>query len=78
MNRRAASVTVETASKELLREVKRHGTSDEQLAQMWKTTPAAVRLQRARYGVSAGFQTRGYLRRGIRIVYAVHVLDVRG
>src|SRR6202022_4292541 len=30
MNRRAAKVTVETASKELLREVKRHGTSDEQ------------------------------------------------
>jgi len=27
MNRRAAAVTVETASKELLREVKRHGTS---------------------------------------------------
>ena len=34
--------------KDLLREVKRHGTSDEQLAQIWKTTPAAVRLQRAR------------------------------
>ena len=49
-NRRAASVTVETASKDLLREVKRVGTSDETLAQMWKTTPAAVRLQRARYG----------------------------
>src|SRR5579885_1053183 len=48
MNRRAAGVTVETASKDLLREVKRHGTSDEQLAQIWKTTPAAVRLQRAR------------------------------
>src|ERR1700733_19741 len=56
MNRRAAKVTVETASKELLREVKRHGTSDEQLAQMWKTTAAAVRLQRARYGVSPVFK----------------------
>jgi carbamoyl-phosphate synthase large subunit len=56
MNRRAANVTVETASKELLREVKRHGTSDEQLAQMWKTTAAAVRLQRARYGVSPVFK----------------------
>jgi len=56
MNRRAANVTVETASKELLREVKRHGTSDEQLAQMWKTTPAAVRLQRARYGVAPVFK----------------------
>src|SRR5580765_2916301 len=56
MNKRAAGVTVETASKELLREVKRHGTSDETLAQMWKTTPAAVRLQRARYGVSPVFK----------------------
>src|SRR5258708_7273822 len=55
-NRRAASVTVETASKDLLREVKRVGTSDEQLAQIWKTTPAVVRLQRARYGVAPVFK----------------------
>src|SRR5881296_4203283 len=50
MNRRAAAVTVETASKDLLREVKRNGTSDEQLAQIWRTTPASVRLQRAQIG----------------------------
>src|SRR6266850_317736 len=56
MNRRAAAVTVETASKELLREVKRNGTSDEQLAQIWRTTPASVRLQRARYGVAPVFK----------------------
>jgi carbamoyl-phosphate synthase large subunit len=56
VNRRAASVTVQTASKELLREVKRIGTSDEHLAQLWKTTPAAVRLQRARYGVAPVFK----------------------
>jgi carbamoyl-phosphate synthase large subunit len=56
MNRRAASVTVETASKDLLREAKRNGTSDEQLAQIWKTTPAAVRLQRARYNVAPVFK----------------------
>src|SRR6201982_2580660 len=56
MNRRAASVTVETASKDLLREVKRHGASDEQLAQIWRTTPALVRLQRARYGVAPVFK----------------------
>jgi carbamoyl-phosphate synthase large subunit len=56
MNRRAANVTVETASKDLLREVKRYGTSDETLAQIWKTTPAAVRLQRARYGVAPVFK----------------------
>jgi len=56
MNRRAAAVTVETASKDLLREVKRNGTSDEQLAQIWRTTPASVRLQRARYGVAPVFK----------------------
>jgi carbamoyl-phosphate synthase large subunit len=56
VNRRAASVTVETASKDLLREVKRVGASDEQLAQIWKTTPAVVRLQRARYGVAPVFK----------------------
>ena len=56
VNRRAASVTVETASRELLREVKRNGGSDEQLAQMWKTTPAAVRLQRARLNLSPVFK----------------------
>jgi carbamoyl-phosphate synthase large subunit len=56
VNRRVASVTVETASKDLLREAKRVGASDEQLAQIWKTTPAVVRLQRARYGVSPVFK----------------------
>ncbi len=56
MNRRAASVTVETASRDLLREVKRHGASDEQLARVWKTTPAAVRLQRARWKVAPVFK----------------------
>src|SRR5256885_3085094 len=56
MNRRAAAVTVETASKELLREAKRHGTSDEQLAQIWRTTSASVRLQPARYGVTPVFK----------------------
>src|SRR5436305_3045312 len=56
IHRRAAGVTVEPASKDLLREVKRHGASDEQLAQIWRTTPASVRLQRARYGVSPVFK----------------------
>jgi carbamoyl-phosphate synthase large subunit len=48
VNKRLASVTVETVSEDLLREGKRIGTSDEQLAQMWKTTPAAVRHRRAK------------------------------
>src|SRR5665213_2483862 len=48
MNKRLASVTIETVSEDLLREAKRMGTSDEQLAQMWKTTPAAVRHRRSK------------------------------
>jgi len=48
MNRRLAGVTIETVPDHLLREAKRIGTSDEQLAQMWKTTPAAVRHRRAK------------------------------
>jgi carbamoyl-phosphate synthase large subunit len=56
MNRRLASVTVETVSVELLREGKRMGVSDEQLAQMWKTTPAAVRHRRAKGHISPVFK----------------------
>src|SRR5258708_30860225 len=56
MIRRAGGVTVERASRELLREVKRHGTSDEYLSQIWRTTSASVRLQRARYGVAPVFK----------------------
>ncbi len=56
MNRRLASVTIETVPEELLREAKRMGTSDEQLAQMWKTTPAAVRHRRAKAHISPVFK----------------------
>jgi carbamoyl-phosphate synthase large subunit len=56
MNRRLAAVTIETVPEELLREAKRIGTSDEQLAQMWKTTPAAVRHRRAKAHISPVFK----------------------
>src|SRR5713101_988845 len=56
VNRRVASVTVQTASRELLREAKRQGAADEQLAAIWKTTPATVRLQRARWGIAPVFK----------------------
>ncbi len=46
VHRRIASVTVETVPEDLLREAKRIGTGDEQLAQLWKTTAAAVRHRR--------------------------------
>jgi carbamoyl-phosphate synthase large subunit len=48
VNRRLAAVTVETVPEDLLREAKRIGTSDEQLAQMWKTTSAAIRHRRTK------------------------------
>jgi carbamoyl-phosphate synthase large subunit len=56
INRRLASVTVETVPEDLLREGKRIGTSDEQLAQMWKTTPAAVRHRRAKSHLAPVFK----------------------
>jgi carbamoyl-phosphate synthase large subunit len=48
LNRRLAGVTLETVPDDLLREAKRIGTSDEQLAQIWKTTSAAIRHRRAK------------------------------
>jgi carbamoyl-phosphate synthase large subunit len=56
LNRRIAGVTVETVPGELLREAKRNGVSDEQLAQIWKTTPAAVRHQRAKFRIAPVFK----------------------
>jgi carbamoyl-phosphate synthase large subunit len=56
VNKRLACVTVETVPEDLLREGKRIGTSDEQLAQMWKTTPAAVRHRRAKAHIAPVFK----------------------
>jgi carbamoyl-phosphate synthase large subunit len=56
VNRRAAHVTLETVTPELLREVKRAGTSDEQLAHIWKTTPTAVRLKRTKMKIAPVFK----------------------
>src|ERR1700674_875180 len=56
VHRRIASVTVETVPEDLLREAKRIGTSDEQLAQLWKTTAAAVRHQRVKAHIAPVFK----------------------
>jgi len=61
----------------LLREVKRYGTSDEQLAQIWRTTSASVRLQRARYGVTPVFKRVDTCGGRIRIVYTLPLFDLR-
>ena len=56
MDRRVANVTLETVSPELLREAKRMGSSDENLAQIWNTTPTAVRLQRNKMHLAPVFK----------------------
>jgi carbamoyl-phosphate synthase large subunit len=56
LDKRLAGVTLETVSRELLLEGKRSGASDEHLAQMWMTTPAAVRLRRAHLDVKPVFK----------------------
>jgi carbamoyl-phosphate synthase large subunit len=56
VHRRIASVTIETVPEDLLREAKRIGTSDEQLAQLWKTTPAAVRHRRNKAHIAPVFK----------------------
>jgi len=56
LHKRVAGVTVETVPHELLREAKRNGTSDEQLAQIWNTTPAVVRHQRAKAHIAPVFK----------------------
>src|SRR6202161_227062 len=56
LNRRLAAVTVDTVPEELLREAKRQGASDEQLAQTWKTTASAVRHQRTKARLATVFK----------------------
>ncbi len=56
VNRRLAKTTVETVSAELLREAKRSGASDEQLAQIWKTTAAEVRGKRGKMRIEPVFK----------------------
>ncbi len=56
IGRRVAGVTVETVPRDLLREAKRNGFGDEQLALSWNTTPAAVRHQRAKWHLAPVFK----------------------
>src|SRR6266446_7045576 len=56
VNKRLVSVTIETVPVDLLREAKRMGTSDEQLARLWKTTPAAVRHCRTKAHIAPVFK----------------------
>ena len=51
-----AGTTLEAASRDLLREAKRTGFSDEQLAHLWNTTPTAVRHRRTKSGVTPVFK----------------------
>jgi len=65
MNRRAAAVTVETASKELLREVKRHGNKRRAIGANLENDACIRALATRALRRDSGIQTRGYLRRGV-------------
>src|SRR6202162_5085599 len=56
LERRVAESTLETCPLALLREAKRDGFSDEQLALLWKTTADAVRQRRAALGLAPVFK----------------------
>ncbi|MBI1749812.1 MAG: carbamoyl-phosphate synthase large subunit [Acidobacteria bacterium] len=56
VGKRAAGVTLETAPRELFWEAKRTGFSDEQLARIWQTTPAAIRNARAKHKIAPVFK----------------------
>src|SRR3954471_23488045 len=51
-----AQTTLESVTPELLREAKRCGTSDEQLAAIWRSTPDAVRQKRLNTNVTPVFK----------------------
>jgi len=52
----AAAVTLDTVPRELFREAKRTGFSDEQLAQIWRTTATAVRNARSKLQIAPVFK----------------------
>ncbi|HEX9761337.1 MAG TPA: carbamoyl-phosphate synthase large subunit, partial [Candidatus Acidoferrales bacterium] len=56
MGRKLREATLEKVSRDLLWDAKRSGLADEQLAQMWNSTPSAVRLQRQKLGVTPVFK----------------------
>jgi carbamoyl-phosphate synthase large subunit len=51
VERRVAAHSIASCSPDLLREAKRNGFSDDQLALLWKTSPDAVRARRGDLGV---------------------------
>ena len=72
---------MESIPTEVLREAKRMGFSDGRLAGVWrldgKGAQEKVRHLRKKHGIAAGLQARGHLRRRIRKLHAVPVLDLR-
>jgi carbamoyl-phosphate synthase large subunit len=56
VNKQLAAVNVDTVPADLLREAKRVGAGDEQLALLWKTTPDAVRQRRAQLNIAPVFK----------------------
>ena len=74
----SAPAGLEAADDDLLREAKRNGFSDRQLAHLWERTEVVeVRRDRKASGITAGLQAGRHLRRGVRGGHAVLLLDLR-
>ncbi len=56
LGRQLREVTLERVPRGMLREAKRAGFSDDQLAEIWKTTPGEVRTQRQAFSVTPVFK----------------------
>jgi len=56
MEKEIGATTLQSVSSELLKEAKRAGMSDEQLAQIWKTNTTEVRAARAKHNVRPVFK----------------------
>ncbi len=72
--------SLETITADEMREAKRKGISDSAALRALETAAARGRDQDLREaqgaGDRSGVQARGYLRRGVRELYAIHVLDL--
>ena len=77
MTRELSEHTLDTLPPDLLREAKRYGFSDARIARLVQARPADVAAKRGDQRNLPGLQARRYLRRGIRVLHAVPVFDLR-
>ena len=78
LSRQVEAVGTRDLSDDLLREAKRAGLADADLGRLIGSDEAAVRARRLETGLVRRLQAHRYLRRGVRVLYAVHVRHLRG